>query len=389
MTNDQTQFTRDDISKALAIVNIFETGRPFGEYSALAVLNDGAGISFGISQFTHRSGSLADVVSRYIKLGGQVGAGVLQRELGLLRSSSTVAVALASQNSQLRNALRAAGATREMRAAQNEVAYGRYLRPAIAACAASGFVSPLALAVIYDSVVHGSWPSLRDRIRIPRSTDFEKAWVAAYVRARHAWLRSIPRLRPTAYRTSFFLSQIIAGNWQLELPVTVHGYRLTLNDLKPGHTGGSDPAAGHHPTAAEDHNPPQQPAEPRRGNAFPAENARPQADPILKRVATELGDAFARYDRIEALARTAITRTDAAKSLWTTVLGTVWQTFWAVVSFLVGLPREVWLVVAVIAAALTLAYLYRQFALGRIREIRGTLAPGHPGKRQEHPAQLI
>jgi hypothetical protein len=39
-----------------------------------------------------------------------------------------------------------------------------------------------------------------------------------------------------------------------------------------------------------------------------------------------------------------------------------------VFGLIVGVPREVWLVVAVIAALLMLMYLYRQIALGKIRE---------------------
>ena len=64
-------FSTLDLLKALAIVNVFETGKPFGEFTAVAVLNDGAGISYGISQFTHRSGSLAAVIERYPKPGGE------------------------------------------------------------------------------------------------------------------------------------------------------------------------------------------------------------------------------------------------------------------------------------------------------------------------------
>jgi hypothetical protein len=56
------------------------------------------------------------------------------------------------------------------------------------------------------------------------------------------------------------------------------------------------------------------------------------------------------------------------KSLWTTVIGTLWQTAWAIFGFLVGIPRVVWLTVAVIVAALMLYYLYRQLTLGKIRE---------------------
>jgi hypothetical protein len=65
------------------------------------------------------------------------------------------------------------------------------------------------------------------------------------------------------------------------------------------------------------------------------------------------------------------TRTDSAKSLWTTVVGTVWQTLWAIGGLAAGIPREVWLVVALLAAALTLVYLYRQLTLGKIREQQG------------------
>jgi hypothetical protein len=63
-------FSKLDLNLAATIVHIFETGRPFGDYAACVVLDDGAGISYGISQFTHRSGSLGAVVERYIKLGG-------------------------------------------------------------------------------------------------------------------------------------------------------------------------------------------------------------------------------------------------------------------------------------------------------------------------------
>jgi hypothetical protein len=78
--------------------------------------------------------------------------------------------------------------------------------------------------------------------------------------------------------------------------------------------------------------------------------------------------AAAKYDQAERIVNTVVTRKDAAKSLWTTVVGTIWQTAWAVAGFLTGMPRGVWLMVAVIAGALTIGYLYRQIVLGRIRE---------------------
>jgi hypothetical protein len=92
--------------------------------------------------------------------------------------------------------------------------------------------------------------------------------------------------------------------------------------------------------------------------------------PNLDLIETAVDAAAARYDQVERIATTVTSRNDAAKSLWTTVVGSVSQTFWAVFGLAAGVPREVWLVVAVITAALTLMYLYRQIALGRLREKR-------------------
>ena len=58
-------FIPTDKAKAFAIVKTFETSDPAGDYAACVVLNDGAGVSYGISQFTHRSGSLYAVAERY------------------------------------------------------------------------------------------------------------------------------------------------------------------------------------------------------------------------------------------------------------------------------------------------------------------------------------
>src|SRR5688572_24234931 len=184
MKNDQTEFTDLDLAKALAIVNVFETGRPFGEYSALAILNDGAGISYGINQFTHRSGSLAGVVAEYLSRGGKVGRQILAENLPLLQTSSSAAITTAAANERLKASLRTAAATREMQAAQHHVAFERYLRPAVEACAGSGFVLPLSLAVVYDSMTHGSWERIRDHVRIPprpfNCAAFETVWITAY-----------------------------------------------------------------------------------------------------------------------------------------------------------------------------------------------------------------
>ena len=70
MQRANMSFSDNDKLKAMAIVSVFETGKAFDDLSAVAVLNDGAGISYGLSQFTHRSGALAEVLEKYLANGG-------------------------------------------------------------------------------------------------------------------------------------------------------------------------------------------------------------------------------------------------------------------------------------------------------------------------------
>ncbi|HMO82028.1 MAG TPA: chitosanase [Pyrinomonadaceae bacterium] len=387
-----TIFSERTIDIAQAIVRIFETGTAAGRYSEVAVLNDGAGISYGISQFTHRSGALQSVVELYLSLGGRTGRDTLTAALPLLRKRTFSAITELTRNRPFRQALAAAGPTPQMRAAQDTVAYERYMLPAVAACAGSGFVLPLSLAVIYDSMTHGSYHTIRDRIRIPRgelsAEAFEKRWITEYTRRRDVWLGSIPRLRATRYRTRFFLGQIAIGRWRLELPLNVNGYLLTTNDIDylPALNGRADTADAH-PQFPSYNNPADHPPQPdptftpirtrahpskffdSQGEALPGEQ-----DHILDRIERRVDAAVGRFDQVERMTLKAANRTDRAKSLWATVAGTMWQTGWAVFGALAGMPREMWLAAAVIAALLTLGYLYRQITLGRLRESAETNA---------------
>src|SRR4051812_6136740 len=100
-------FTQNDKLKSLAIVNIFETSRPFGNYAALAVLDDGAGVSYGICQFTHKSGSLVAVVETYLNKGGKVGAEILTASLPKLKRISQSAINKLASDERFKKALRA------------------------------------------------------------------------------------------------------------------------------------------------------------------------------------------------------------------------------------------------------------------------------------------
>lgn len=332
---------QEDIKKAAAIVNIFETGKPSANYAALAVLNDGAGISYGIKQFTHRSGSLLQVVEKYLANGRSMEQETIESRLPILRRSTKLAIATLAADERFKQGLKQAARTVEMQAAQDAVATERYMAKALGECRGLGLTLPLSLAVVFDSVVHGSWLSLSGHLGPVRD---EKTWIKAYVEHRHEWLKSIPRLRTTNYRTNFFLREIARGNWQMKLPMYVHGYLLKESDFPaeapPAIPPGPDP------------------------KSRDAQVAAPTFDQIEERV----NQVAAKVDQAERIVITTTTRTDKAKSLWATIAGTLWQVLWAVGGFFAGVPREVWLVVAIIAAVLVGLFIYRQISLGKLRE---------------------
>ncbi|MFT3743308.1 MAG: chitosanase [Pyrinomonadaceae bacterium] len=367
-------FTQKDKMKALAIVHVFETSRPFGDYSACVVLNDGAGVSYGINQFTHRSGSLAAVVREYLANGGQLGREIFTAALPVLARKTPAAIARLAGDALFKRTLKTAAITREMKDAQLTVAYERYLRPAIEICERMRFVTPLALAVIYDSVTHGSFDLIAGRVTAivrtakPDDREFEKAWITEYVRARHRWLTEIRRLRVTNYRTKFFLSQIAIGNWALKLPVTVHGVRLRESEILERRDAESEPGAIATGFPAEAESELEAAA---TGTVSPEVNPEQNEDAsVLQTISSVTTSAADKFDRVDSVITSVATRSDSAKSLWTTVGGTLSQAVWGIVGFVVGLPRIVWITVAIIAASLMLLYLYRQITLGKIREAR-------------------
>lgn len=348
---------QQDIEKAMAIVCIFETGKPRGNYAAVAVLNDGAGVSYGIKQFTHRSGSLLQVAENYLATRAAAGRQTIESRLPILRRPTKLAIDSLAGDERFKQALKAAATTSEMRAAQDAVARDRYVKKAEQECRAFGLTLPLSLAVVYDSIVHGSWRSLAEHLG---PVGDEKAWIKQFVENRHEWLKSIPRLRTTSYRTTFFLKEIARGNWQLKLPMYVHGYLLKASDF---------------PEAAMPQPPVETPPDTLPGpdpKSRDAEVAAPTIVETVDALEIKVNDVAARVDQAERIVVTTSTRTDKAKSLWATIAGTLWQMAWAIGGFVAGVPREVWLVVAIIAGALVGLFIYRQLALGKLREVRSS-----------------
>jgi len=344
-TEKGKMFNEIDKQKALAILRIFETGRAKARYDALAVLDDGAGISYGFFQFTHRSGALNAVVKKYLAAGGKIGRDVIESRQRTLARTTKSAIERLSKDTEFRSALIAAADSSEMREAQRAVAGKRYIAPAERVCRMNEFETPLALAVVLDGLVHGSFGRIARLVK--GST--EQALITDYLRRRDAWLRSSQRLRKTVYRTEFFLGEAAKGNWQLRLPVTVNGRKLSAEDLDDDREAAGFPPKSLPETSKTE---PQIPA-----TELPADEPRPSI----------LATAEAAFDQVDDVVSGIATRTERARSLWATVAGTLWQTLWAIVAFVAGIPREIWVITAVAAAILTAVYLYRQHTSRRER----------------------
>lgn len=218
-----------DASKSAVqgIVGVFETGRVGGDPAALAILEDGAGISYGIHQATERSGTLARIIREYQTLGGRYAADIIKAY-----SPRDQAV--------LMDLLIAAGRGDPiMRAAQVVVFDAVYWDPCADMCEAMGLTLPLSWLAVYDTCIQ-SGPRAVERMRArfperpPAKGGDERAWTIAYIRARHEWLASFVGSKPahttlvrsTVYRTQAMRALVDAGNWRLVSPMTVMGRTL-------------------------------------------------------------------------------------------------------------------------------------------------------------------
>jgi hypothetical protein len=362
-----TTFSDVQKNRALALVRRFESGRESGNYSAVAVLDDGAGISYGAFQFTHRSGLLAETVERYLMLGGTTGAGVFRQMLPMLRRLGPATIRKTAADQRFREALREAGETPEMRQAQQDVADKKLLAPAIAQCERLGFRSALGLAVVLDSITHGSWERIAAKAGIADRQQPERQRIIRYLETRQRWLLSSRRLRRTVYRTAALLEFARSGNLGLEprfrraekpnpssSSLSADSSAAATLPQKPqpsGQAGGetAEHSAAPAATAADD------------VSAVPLSVRRPMDISLAAESAARgLETAFERFDRADRLIDGIAQRSSRLRSLWAAVIGSIWQTLWALIGFFAGLPAGVWLVVAIICAAITLAFLLRQ-----------------------------
>lgn len=213
------------------IVNVFESGSPLGNYSAISIYKDGPHnqrqVTYGRSQTTE-FGNLAELLEMYVKAGG-IYSEALRPYL------DRIEVTPLADDTLFLQLLRDAGRKDPlMRQTQDAFFDRRYFIPAMTWADNNGFSLPLSALVIYDSFIHsGSILNfLRKRFPEcpPAAGGDERTWITQYVDTRQEWLANHENriLRKTVYRTGCFKNEISLDNWDLSrLPINANGIEIS------------------------------------------------------------------------------------------------------------------------------------------------------------------
>jgi chitosanase len=232
---------------AKAIVNLFETGHLLGDYGQVTVLpGDSGRLTYGRSQTTLGSGKLGELLRLYA---ANPGARFAAR-VGTWLPAFAVDDPRLDTDVRLHNLLRACADDPVMRETQDAFFDTEFWQPALRAATKTGVRTALGTAVVYDSLVHGSWTRLRDATTAAVGTvgqAGEQVWIERYVSLRRQWLatHSIAILRNTVYRMDAFQRLIDLGQWGLALPLVVRGAEISTASLAGAPPGCYDgPASG-------------------------------------------------------------------------------------------------------------------------------------------------
>ena len=213
---------------AQAIVNVFETGRPQGDYGNVTYHpKDPGELTYGRSQTTLAGGNLYLLIRDYCAAPDGVYGPQLAPYLDRLAKKDSSL----NFDDRLKSLLREAGRDPVMRECQDRFFDRVYWEPSLASARNIGVETALGVSVVYDSRIHGSWPRIRDlttaELGSPAQVG-EKVWVEGYVARRRNWLANHANtlLRQTVYRMDSFRGLIGENKWGLELPLTVRGVRI-------------------------------------------------------------------------------------------------------------------------------------------------------------------
>ena len=210
-----------------AIVNIIETGRLNGDYSAVTVLKGDTGhLTYGRSQTTLGSGNLYKLIDMYMDVDIELNTCEVQPYLKRLKNRDTSL----DTDKAFHTLLRKLGTNPIMQNVQDDFFDLVYWEPAVSAAHRFGLTLPLSVAVVYDSFIHGSWKRIRNMTNSKSSLlrIGEKKWVAQYVSTRRHWLANHSNriLNKTVYRMDAFTKLIENDKWSLLMPLNVRGIMI-------------------------------------------------------------------------------------------------------------------------------------------------------------------
>lgn len=216
-------------NKIQRIVNVFESGKPEGDYGCISLYEDGPNgikqITYGKSQTTEW-GNLASLIKLYIAHEGEF-AENFEPYVNNIGFKSFVS------DKDFINLLKRASEDPIMRKTQDEFFDVHYWGPALNWFNKNEFKLNLSMLVIYDSFIHSGsiLKFLRNKFdeKVPVNGGDEKKWIFEYVKARHQWLKnhSVKILTKTAYRTANFLTAIDSENWDLSREFEANGTKIS------------------------------------------------------------------------------------------------------------------------------------------------------------------
>lgn len=253
------QLSEHQYKAVMAITSCFEGDDPVGRYDLIAVLDDGAGISYGKHQATENGGALHRVISRYVELAGRY-ADDLRPYLDQLYDGEDNSRKFALTNNGAFRQLITDAAQNDilMRQAQDAV-FGRdYYLPAIDLCGAWLITLPLGVAMAYEQAIQygpvaqralwESWEMGFDpNSYYPQDTIIDPSLpievqnqmrTIHHINARMREQRASSRkaaVRKTVYRNDTLFGLMQGNNWLLRPPfevrVSYHTIQITTDIL--------------------------------------------------------------------------------------------------------------------------------------------------------------
>lgn len=210
-----------------ALVNIFDTGSPESAYDR--VLTPGNDVIYGDAMTTLTSGNLFYLIKDYTEREGAQYRTRFLKYLGRLEIKDRN---LAEDESFLA-LLRAAGNDPVMKDVQENYFKRIYFARAYSEAERIGVKTPLGIAVVFDSIVHGGWARLRDQTQqqlhgVPATGIDEEFWIKTYLQLRRQWFASHQNelLRTLTWRPEALLELAEGGNWELLPPIRIRGSQI-------------------------------------------------------------------------------------------------------------------------------------------------------------------